>query len=84
MMIVIDGGRKKVSYPSAANRIENVTVAEVMKAAGLTHGAFYVHFGSKEEAQKRNHSCGPRVNRYRSSDSSDRPAQPPCMAEFRR
>ena len=30
---------------------ENVSVAEVMKAAGLTHGAFYSHFGSKEELQ---------------------------------
>src|SRR5580704_3134488 len=28
---------------------ENVTVGEVMKAAGLTHGAFYAHFDSKEE-----------------------------------
>ena len=28
---------------------ENVSVDEVMKAAGLTHGAFYAHFGSKEE-----------------------------------
>ena len=28
---------------------ENVSVAEVMKAAGLTHGAFYSHFGSKTE-----------------------------------
>src|SRR6516164_5532942 len=28
---------------------ENVSVADVMKAAGLTHGAFYAHFGSKEE-----------------------------------
>jgi TetR/AcrR family transcriptional repressor of nem operon len=27
---------------------ENVTVAEIMKAAGLTHGAFYNHFASKE------------------------------------
>jgi TetR/AcrR family transcriptional repressor of nem operon len=27
---------------------EDVTVAEVMKAAGLTHGAFYNHFDSKE------------------------------------
>jgi TetR/AcrR family transcriptional repressor of nem operon len=26
-------------------------VAEVMKAAGLTHGAFYAYFGSKEELQ---------------------------------
>ena len=29
----------------------NVSVSEVMKAAGLTHGAFYAHFGSKEELQ---------------------------------
>ena len=27
---------------------EDVTVAEVMKEAGLTHGAFYGHFPSKE------------------------------------
>jgi TetR/AcrR family transcriptional regulator, transcriptional repressor for nem operon len=27
---------------------DNVTVAEVMKEAGLTHGAFYGHFPSKE------------------------------------
>jgi TetR/AcrR family transcriptional regulator, transcriptional repressor for nem operon len=27
---------------------EDVTVAEVMKDAGLTHGAFYGHFSSKE------------------------------------
>jgi len=30
---------------------ENVTVSEIMKAAGLTHGAFYAHFDSKEELQ---------------------------------
>jgi TetR/AcrR family transcriptional repressor of nem operon len=30
---------------------ENVSVGEVMKAVGLTHGAFYAHFGSKEELQ---------------------------------
>jgi TetR/AcrR family transcriptional repressor of nem operon len=30
---------------------ENVSVAEVMKAADLTHGAFYAHFRSKEELQ---------------------------------
>ena len=28
---------------------ESVTVAEVMKAAGLTHGGFYGYFASKEE-----------------------------------
>jgi TetR/AcrR family transcriptional regulator, transcriptional repressor for nem operon len=31
---------------------EDVTVDEVMKAAGLTHGAFYAHFGSKNELEK--------------------------------
>jgi len=31
---------------------DNVTVGEVMKAAGLTHGAFYAHFGSKEELEE--------------------------------
>jgi TetR/AcrR family transcriptional regulator, transcriptional repressor for nem operon len=31
---------------------EDVTVGEVMKAAGLTHGAFYAHFGSKHELQE--------------------------------
>ena len=30
---------------------ENVSVGEVMKAAGLTHGAFYAHFSSKEDLQ---------------------------------
>src|SRR5215467_14535673 len=30
---------------------ENVSVGEVMKAAGLTHGAFYAHFDSKEKLQ---------------------------------
>ena len=31
---------------------QNVTVGELMQAAGLTHGAFYAHFGSKEELEK--------------------------------
>lgn len=31
---------------------ESVTVGEVMRAAGLTHGAFYAHFGSKEELEE--------------------------------
>jgi TetR/AcrR family transcriptional regulator, transcriptional repressor for nem operon len=31
---------------------EGVSVGEVMKAAGLTHGAFYAHFGSKQELEE--------------------------------
>lgn len=32
-----------------AKGFEAVTVAEVMKAAGLTHGGFYGHFASKDD-----------------------------------
>lgn len=32
-----------------AKGFEAVTVAEVMKAAGLTHGGFYGHFSSKDD-----------------------------------
>ncbi|MDU8945981.1 TetR/AcrR family transcriptional regulator [Ovoidimarina sediminis] len=31
------------------NGIEGTSVADVMNAAGMTHGGFYRHFGSKEE-----------------------------------
>lgn len=31
---------------------EEVTVGEIMKAAGLTHGAFYAHFGSKQQLEE--------------------------------
>jgi len=41
---------------------ENVSVAEVMKAAGLTHGAFYAHFGSKEELQAAALAYGQKVS----------------------
>ena len=44
---------------------ENVSVAEVMKAAGLTHGAFYAHFGSKEELQAAAVAYGQNVSRNR-------------------
>ena len=35
--------------PSASKGIEATGVAEIMAAAGLTHGGFYRHFDSKEE-----------------------------------
>src|ERR1700746_2820094 len=41
---------------------ENVSVGEVMKAAGLTHGAFYAHFGSKEELQAAAVAYGQKVS----------------------
>jgi TetR/AcrR family transcriptional repressor of nem operon len=41
---------------------ENVSVGQVMKAAGLTHGAFYAHFGSKEELQAAAVAYGQKVS----------------------
>src|SRR5215472_924302 len=41
---------------------ENVSVGEVMKAAGLTHGAFYAHFGSKEELEAAAVAYGQKVS----------------------
>jgi len=41
---------------------ENVSVDEVMKAAGLTHGAFYAHFDSKEELQAAAVAYGQKVS----------------------
>lgn len=43
----------------------NVTVAEVMKAAGLTHGAFYAHFGSKQQLQEAAVAYGQRLSASR-------------------
>jgi TetR/AcrR family transcriptional regulator, transcriptional repressor for nem operon len=43
---------KEASRLSRERGFENVTVGEVMKAAGLTHGAFYAHFGSKLELEE--------------------------------
>ena len=44
---------------------ENVTVGEVMKAAGLTHGAFYAHFDSKDELQAAAVAYGIKVSHER-------------------
>ena len=41
---------------------ENVSVGEVMKAASLTHGAFYAHFASKEELQAAAVAYGQKVS----------------------
>ena len=45
---------------------KDVSVGDVMKAAGLTHGAFYAHFGSKEELQKAAISYGQELSATRS------------------
>jgi TetR/AcrR family transcriptional repressor of nem operon len=47
----------------------NVSVGEVMKAAGLTHGAFYAHFGSKEELQAAAVAYGQKVSLRRVQSS---------------
>lgn len=44
---------------------EDVTVGEVMRAAGLTHGAFYAHFGSKQELQEAAVAYGQRLTASR-------------------
>ena len=51
---------------------ENVSVAEVMKAAGLTHGAFYAHFGSKEELQAAAVAYGQKVSLGRARRSKSK------------
>ena len=65
----------------------NITVNEVMKAAGLTHGAFYAHFGSKEELQEAAVANGPTkkgrrayAERYLSSGHRDNPGDGCTMA----
>src|SRR5215471_12389561 len=49
---------------------ENVSVAEVMEAAGLTHGAFYAHFGSKEELEAAAVAYGQKVSLERMQRSN--------------
>ena len=42
---------KEASRLFCERGFEKVSVGEVMKAVGLTHGAFYAHFDSKEDLQ---------------------------------
>jgi TetR/AcrR family transcriptional repressor of nem operon len=53
---------KKASRLFRERGFENVTVGEVMKAAGLTHGAFYAHLASKEELQAAAVAYGQKVS----------------------
>ena len=62
---------KEVSRLFRERAFENVSVGEAMKAAGLTHGAFYAHFDSKEELQAAAVAYGIKVSleRLQRSDS---------------
>ena len=63
---------KEASRLFCERGFENVSVAEVMKAAGLTHGAFYAHFGSKEELQAAAVAYGQKVSLGRAQRSKSK------------
>ena len=63
---------KEASRLFRARGFENVTVGEVMKAAGLTHGAFYAHFGSKQELQRAAVTYGQGLTASRNRDYGTR------------
>ena len=60
---------------------QNVSVGEVMKAAGLTHGAFYAHFGSKEELQAAAVAYGQKVSLGRVQLSNGKKSKGPYAAD---
>lgn len=58
------------------NGIATTGVAEIMAAAGLTHGGFYRHFGSKDQlvAEACSAGLGSMVESYRSASEGGRDA----------
>lgn len=60
---------------------ENVSVGEVMKAAGLTHGAFYAHFASKKELQAAAIAYGQKVSLERVQRSHGKETTGPYAAD---
>jgi TetR/AcrR family transcriptional regulator, transcriptional repressor for nem operon len=54
---------KEASRLFCERGFESVTVGEVTNAAGLTHGAFYAHFASKQELQEAAVAYGQKVSR---------------------
>src|SRR5215471_14385086 len=68
---------KEASRLFQQHGFQNVTVAEVMKAAGLTHGAFYAHFNSKQELQEAAVAYGQGVaaDRVKSHDATKKGRQ---------
>src|SRR5215469_13399054 len=61
---------------------ENVSVGKVMKAAGLTHGAFYAHFGSKEELQAAAVAYGQRVSLERMQRRNSEKSKGSCADRY--
>src|SRR5215472_9891190 len=66
---------KEASHLFRERGFENVSVGEVMKAAGLTHGAFYAHFASKEDLQAAAIAYGQKVSLERVQRSKKRTAK---------
>ena len=64
---------KEASRLFCERGFENVTVGEIMKAAGLTHGGFYAHFDSKQELQRAAVAYGQEISRDRAQ--SDGPSR---------
>jgi TetR/AcrR family transcriptional repressor of nem operon len=97
---VESGGRMKVSRDQfienrqrilqAASRLfrergfEQVGVADVMRAAGLTHGGFYGHFKSKDDliAQAAAGSADKALERWRQIAYADGPGALGALAQF--
>ena len=63
---------KEASHLFRERGFENVSVGEVMQAAGLTHGAFYAHFDSKEELQAAAVAYGQKISLRRVQRSKNK------------
>ena len=67
-----------------ARGFEAVSVAEFMRAAGLTHGGFYNHFESKSEleAEAIRHACGHAVARAEKLARTPEDQRPAAVEEY--
>jgi len=61
---------------------QNVSVGEVMKAAGLTHGAFYAHFASKQELEAAAVAYGQKVSLGRMQHSKGKQGKGPSADAY--
>lgn len=62
--------------------IDQVSVGEVMAAAGLTHGGFYAHFGSKDELVAEACAVSLLEAAVRSFESQDETAPKRTLSEY--